>query len=373
MSPHRLEPRLEPHILCIDDDPVARESAQLLLNRWGYRVSLADCGEAGLEAIATAPPDLVLVDLQMPGIDGIEVLEWVRQNHPSIICVMVTGHATLQKAVEAMKEGAYDFLAKPFSPDELKLTVERGLERRRLVLEAERLRSEKAIMQANFVTLVSHQMRSPLAAVRQLLEVPVSQALGPVPEAYQGFIKRAADRLDLLARTLNAWLAMSRLDQEGIYSRMTTAEMGALLEDLVERAEADVTAAGQTLKVEIIDGQSLLEVDRESLLEALYNIVSNSVKYNRPQGLVTIRACKSPDGVELSISDQGPGVSAQEAEYIFDEFYRSRRRDIKDKPGTGLGLAISRKVVRAHGGEIKVTSGPGEGATFTVSLPCLEG
>lgn len=367
MSPHRLKP----HILCIDDDPVARESAQLLLTRWGYRVSLANCGEAGQEAIAKEPPDLILVDLQMPGINGIQVLEWVRQNHPSIICIMVTGHATLQKAVEAMKEGAYDFLAKPFSPDELKLTVARGLERRWLALEAEELRAEKAVMQANFVTLVSHQMRSPLAAVRQLLEVPSSQALGPVPEAYQIFIKRAVDRLDLLARTLNAWLAMSRLDQEGIESRQTIAELGSLLEGLVQRAEADVAAAGQSLVVEISDGQCQLEVDRESLLEALYNIVNNAVKYNRPQGVVTIRGCKSAQGVELSISDQGPGVSPQEAEYIFDEFYRSRRSDIKGKPGTGLGLAISRKVVHAHGGELKVKSDSGEGATFVVSLPCL--
>ena len=368
MSPHRQKP----HILCIDDDQVARESAQLLLSRWGYRVSLADCGEAGLKAISKEPPDLILVDLQMPGIDGIQVLEWVRQHYPSIICIMVTGHATLQKAVEAMKEGAYDFLAKPFSPDELKLTVARGLERRWLILEAEALRAEKAIMQANFVTLVSHQMRSPLAAVRQLLEVPASETLGPLPEAYKNFIGRAVDRLDLLGRTLNAWLAMSRLDQEGIDSRKTTEEMGVLLADLVQRAEADAAAAGQSLKVEISEGQCRLEVDRESLLEALYNIVSNAVKYNRPGGVVTIRGRKAEEMAELSISDQGPGVSPQEAEYIFDEFYRSRRSDIKAKPGTGLGLAISRKVVQAHGGEIKVTSEPGEGATFTVSLPCLE-
>ena len=368
MSPHRQAP----HVLCVDDDQVARESAELLFNRWGYRVSLADCGEAGLEAIAKDPPDLILVDLQMPGIDGIEVLEWVRTNYPSIICIMVTGHATLQKAVEAMKEGAYDFLAKPFAPDEMKLAVERGLERRQLMLEAERLRAEKAIMQANFVTLVSHQMRSPLAAVRQLLEVPSSQALGPLPEAYQFFIKRAVDRLDLLARTLNAWLAMSRLDQDGIDSRKTTEKLEALMGDLVKRAEADVTAAGQRLEVEVGDGPCQMEVDRESLLEALYNIVSNAVKYNRPGGTITIRGHKQGEDVQLSISDQGPGVSAQEAGYIFDEFYRSRRKDIKEKPGTGLGLAISLKVVQAHGGDIKVTSESGEGATFTVTLPSLQ-
>lgn len=220
------------HVLCIDDDEVARESSEVLLNRWGYRISLASSGEEGLAAVEADPPDMILVDLQMPGIDGLEVLGRVRQSHPDIICIMITGHATLQTAVEAMKQGAYDFLAKPYSPDELKLTVERGLERRRLMLETSELRAEKARMQANFMTLVSHQMRSPLAAVRQLLEVPASQALGPVPQAYQSFITRAVDRLDLLARTLNTWLVMSRLDQEGIESRRQAETLGELLRQL---------------------------------------------------------------------------------------------------------------------------------------------
>ncbi|MCF8031468.1 MAG: response regulator [Desulfarculaceae bacterium] len=358
------------HVLCIDDDEVARESSEVLLTRWGFRVSLAASGEAGLAAVESDPPDLILVDLQMPGIDGLEVLERVREDHPSIICIMITGHATLQTAVEAMKQGAYDFLAKPFSPDELKLTVARGLERRQLILETEELKAEKALMQANFMTLVSHQMRSPLAAVRQLLEVPASQTLGPVPEAYQGFIQRAVVRLDLLARTLNAWLAMSRLDQDGIDSRKGSGNLGELIRHLEQRAEADVAAAGQTLKIEVGDPDTQVTVDQESILEALYNLVSNAVKYNQPQGVVTVQGRTQGNMAIIAISDQGPGVPAREADYIFDEFYRSRRQEIKAKPGTGLGLAIARKVARAHGGDITVESEPGQGATFLVSLPC---
>ncbi len=358
------------HVLCIDDDEVARESSEILLTRWGYRVSLATSGEAGLAVVEQDPPDVILVDLQMPGMDGLEVLERVSQSHPDTICIMITGHATLQTAVEAMKQGAYDFLAKPFSPDELKLTVQRGLEHRRLTLQTQELRAEKARMQANFMTLVSHQMRSPLAAVRQLLEVPASQALGPLPEAYQGFVSRAVSRLDLLARTLNAWLAMSRLDQEGIDRRKSSENLKELMDSLVKHAEADAAAAGQSLEVEIRCQDCRVEVDRESLLEALYNLVSNAVKYNQPQGVVTLRAAEGPQGISVSISDQGPGVSPAEADYIFDEFYRSRHEAIKGKPGTGLGLSIARKVVQAHGGDITVQSGAEAGATFVVTLPC---
>lgn len=111
----------------------------------------------------------------------------------------------------------------------------------------------------------------------------------------------------MLARTLNTWLAMSRLDQDGIDSRKSVAELGGLMGDLVRRAEADVTAAGQHLKTHTRDGNCTLKVDRESLLEALYNLVSNAVKYNRAGGDIIIKGRKRGEVVELSISDQGPG------------------------------------------------------------------
>lgn len=357
------------HILCIDDDEIARESAQVLLSRWGYRVSLAESGAAGLELLKEDPPDLLLVDLQMPGMDGIEVLEQVGEMDPSIVCIMVTGHATLQKAVEAMKQGAYDFIPKPFPPDELKLAVERGLERRGLILETQALREEKAVMETNFMTLVAHQMRSPLAAVRQLLEVPASQALGPLPPEYKTFIDRAAGRLDLLARTIDTWLAMSRLDEEGIAQRKTPVPLSRLLADLAARADADVKAAGQDLVIEAPPSDPTLEVDLEGLLEALYNLASNAVKYNQEGGTITVGCNLRGGQVDIAISDQGPGVSAQEAAFIFEEFFRSKRPEVKAKPGTGLGLAIARRVVRAHGGDIKVDPESAPGATFIVSLP----
>ncbi|MEW5914106.1 MAG: hybrid sensor histidine kinase/response regulator [Thermodesulfobacteriota bacterium] len=364
-----MAPRPQAHILCIDDDEIARESAQALLSRWGYRVSLASSGQAGLELIDMDPPDLALVDLQMPGLNGLQVLEQVSGSHPDIILIMVTGHATLRKAVEAMKQGAYDFISKPFPPDELRLAVERGLERRRLILETKALREEKARMEANFMTLVSHQMRSPLAAVRQLLEVPASQARGPLPPAYRDFITRAVTRLDLLMQSINAWLAMSRLDEEGINERKIDVSFSQIIKDLVRRVEEEVRLAGQTLEVQAPEQDCTLEVDLESLREALYNLASNAVKYNRPQGRLLISGRILDQQVEVAVSDQGPGIPEKEQAYIFNEFYRSKSREVKSKPGIGLGLSIARRVIKAHGGDILVRSQPGQGATFTAVLP----
>lgn len=361
--------RPQAHILCIDDDEIARESAQVLLSRWGHRVTLADNGQAGLESLKQDPPDLVLVDLQMPGLNGIQVLEQVVQYDPSIVCIMVTGHATLRKAVLAMKRGAYDFIPKPFPPEELRLSVDRGLERRRLILETKALREEKARMEANFMTLVTHQMRSPLAAVRQLLEVPVSQAKGPLSPAYGVFIDRAVNRLDLLLQSLNAWLAMSRLDEEGVNQRKVEVSFSQLIGDVALRVEDEIRAAGQNLEVRLPPEDCTLQVDLESLREALYNLASNAVKYNREQGRVLISGDIQDRQVDIAVSDQGPGIEKREQELIFNEFYRSKNRDLQSLPGTGLGLAIARRVVRAHGGDIMVNSQPGQGATFIASLP----
>lgn len=361
--------RAKPRVLVIDDDEVARESAEVLLTRWGYTVMLAVSGEEGLQYIKADPPDLVLVDLAMPGISGQEVLAAVQEYDPAIICIMVTGHATLQAAIDAMKNGAYDFLPKPFSPDELRRAVVRGFEHRFLEMEAKELREEKARMEANFVTMVTHQMRSPLSSVRQLMEVMVNESLGPLDQAYSEIIGRAVARLDDLLGTINAWLAMSRIAESGVAERMEPVTLGYLVDTLAQRTKLDADAAGQSVVVEDFESEHVLQVDAESLLEALYNITSNAVKYNRPGGEVRIACRVTPGWVDMAISDQGPGIPEAELDYIFDDFFRSKSPELKSKPGTGLGLSIARRVARAHGGEIQVKSRPGEGATFVVSIP----
>jgi signal transduction histidine kinase len=361
--------RAQPHILVIDDDEVARDSARVLLSRWGYRVSLAESGEKGLECLKADPPDLIVVDLQMPGISGLEVLEAVRESDPTIICIMVTGFATLQSAMDALKQGAYDFLPKPFSPDELKLAVDRGLERRFLEKETQKLKEEKALMEANFVTLVSHQMRSPLAAVRQLLEVAATESLGPMDEKYKDLITRANSRIDGLMQDINAWLNMVRIADAGVAERKKPVKLTEIVQALAERTQMETEAAGQELIVEAPAEDVTLQVDSESLLEALYNITSNAVKYNREGGLVSIKTNTSRLQADIMISDQGPGIPEAELPFIFDDFFRSKSPELKAKPGTGLGLSITRRIVRAHGGEVSVSSRKGKGTSFTVSLP----
>jgi DNA-binding NtrC family response regulator len=158
-------------IVVIDDDYAIRLSCSKILSKMGLRVAAFENGARGLEGVAELKPGVVVVDLKMPGISGLEVIARVHEIDPQIILVVITGYATIDTAVEAMKSGAYDFLPKPFSPDELRMIINRGLDRRRLALESQRAEVDRALLKRRFVTFVSHQLRTPLVAIHQYLDV----------------------------------------------------------------------------------------------------------------------------------------------------------------------------------------------------------
>ncbi|MDH5203981.1 MAG: response regulator, partial [Nitrospirota bacterium] len=138
-------------ILVIDDEEAMRDSCCQVLTKDRYRTETAENADSGLQKIREIKPDLVLVDLKMPGMSGMELLEKVHDIDPNIVSVVITGYATIESAVEAMKRHAYDFLPKPFTPDQLRIVTKRGLERRRLALESARLQQEKEKMKENFI------------------------------------------------------------------------------------------------------------------------------------------------------------------------------------------------------------------------------
>jgi two-component system sensor histidine kinase/response regulator len=162
-------------ILIIDDEEVVLDSCTRILKNGPYKIATATDGRRGLSLVEEFQPDLIYVDLKMPGLSGIEVIDKIRDSDPSIVVIVITGYATVSSAVEAMKNGAYDFLPKPFTPDEFRLITQRGLDKRRLVLETIQLRKEKEMLREQFAAIVSHELKAPLGAVQQNLYVLVSE------------------------------------------------------------------------------------------------------------------------------------------------------------------------------------------------------
>ena len=356
-------------ILVIDDEKAMRDSCCQVLTKDGYRAETAVDGDTGLQKIRELKPDLVLVDLKMPGMSGMELLEKVADIDPNIVCVVITGYATIESAVEAMKRKAYDFLPKPFTPDELRIITKRGLEKRRLALESARLQQEKETMRKNFITLVSHQLRSPLGSVKQYLGVIKAGFVGEVASKQKELMEKAVTRIDDLLQLIDDWLDMSRIEAGDITERFKPVALAHVLSEILELLKPSAEAKKVALDLNSPSGLPVVEGDREGLKQAFANLISNGINYNREGGMVIVSVVEDIDDLVVEISDTGIGISKDNLHFIFDEFFRVKSKETRGVSGSGLGLPIVKKIIEAHNGSIKATSEPGKGSTFSVILP----
>jgi len=360
----------EPLVLIIDDEESMRDACTQILLKSGYRIETAADGASGLQKIRDFRPDAVIIDLKMPGTSGFEVLENLKLIDPQIMAIVITGYATVDSAVEAMKKGAYDFLPKPFTPEELRLILSRALERRRLVLETEALRREKKLLEDNVITMVSHQLRSPLIAIQQYFEVILSGIVGQVGEKPAEMIRRARERLDGLLNLINDWLDMARIDKGQLVGKLRPLNLQKTLEKLLEFMLPLAKEYGISLELACVPGFASEALgDAETLEQVFTNLLSNAIKYNKPDGRVRISLKEDRDSVIVEIQDTGIGISQKHLPFIFDQFFQISRGASGKMKGSGLGLAIAKKIVDAHNGQIDVTSTAGTGSTFTVRLP----
>ncbi|MHC1728098.1 MAG: sensor histidine kinase [Syntrophobacteraceae bacterium] len=355
-------------VLVIDDEEIARISCRRVLESRKINVTLASGGREGLEYLLREPFDLILVDLKMPGMDGVEVVSRIKSFDPSIITILITGYATIESAVAVMKEGAYDYLPKPFTPDELLIVVQRGLEKRRLDLESTALREEKAAMERNFVTMVTHQLRSPIASISQYAEVLLGGMAGDLSAGQAEILERVRVRLDGLLQLINDWLDMSRIQSGEILSRLEPVSVAHCVEEVVAGFELAAREKGIVFETEIPPGFPPISVDPATFRELLNNLVSNAIKYNREAGTIRIRAGEKNGWTVLDVEDTGLGMEDVELPFVFEQFYRGKSPEVRLQQGTGLGLTIAQRIAKAHGGKIEVRSTPGEGTTFSVYI-----
>jgi signal transduction histidine kinase len=358
-------------VLVIDDEEAMRDSCAQILLKNRYRVETAENGTAGIQKIRDLRPDAVIVDLKMPGMSGFDVLDALPGIDPHIAVIVITGYATVDSAVEAMKKGAFDFLPKPFTPEELRIILAHALDRRRLVLEAEALRREKKILEENFITMVSHQLRSPLVAIQQYFEVVLAGIAGDPEGRLKAMIGKASERLTGLLNLINDWLDLARVDQRRLIGKLKPLDLRKTFDRLVEFMTPSARDAGISLEWHG-PAAPISEVlgDEESLEQVFMNLLSNAIKFNKPQGRVRIDLRDEPDSVVVEVQDTGIGIAKEHLPFIFDQFFQvGRGEDKARKKGSGLGLSIAKKIVEAHRGRIDVSSEPGCGTTFTVRLP----
>jgi len=355
-------------ILIIDDEEVVLDSCAQILKGSDYQLATASDGSSGLALVRQYQPDLIFVDLKMPGISGFEVLEKIHEIDATIVAVVITGFATVSSAVDAMKKGAYDFLPKPFTPDEFRMITRRGIERRKLVLETIALRRERDMLREQFASIVSHELKAPLGAVQQNLFALEFDLADTLNEEQKGKIERIKIRIDELLKMINSWLRVISVDINKLKDGFVQLPLSTPISNALESVAS--LAARKNIEITSQVGENLHPIlgDSLSLSEVFVNILGNSIKYSPDGTRVIVKAEEKGKNITVSIKDSGIGISQEDLPHVFEGFYRGKSGQ-EAASGYGIGLAVARQIVEAHAGSIDVESEVGQGTTFIVNLP----
>lgn len=358
----------KPLILIIDDEEVLRDGCRQALEKSGYAVLTAGDGVEGIKIAREKKPDIAFVDLKMPGISGMEIIEILSKDIPDIVLIMITGYATILSAVEAIQKGAYDYLPKPFSPDQIRTVARRGLDHRNLKIETRKLREEKERMEKGFITFVSHEMRSPLVVIRQYIESLKAIAGDRFDKDVSDIIERCSIRIQKLEELIEHWLDLSRIGDGTFVQKKEPLKLADIILRSAEEMMPTCKEKGILLEVNVPENLFQIVGDEESLVRVFSNIIGNATKYTPDGGKISVTARNGEYYVIVDISDTGVGIPQDKLPFIFEPFFRAGGKEERHR-GSGLGLTYCKKIMDSHGGEIGATSKEGEGTTCTLKFP----
>jgi len=366
-------------VLTADDEPGMLLAVARVLG--DYSVHIADVegevrfdvegtasGEEALQWIKAQPPDIFLLDHKLPGMSGLEVLDEVVRTAPQTLTIMITAYASIETAVRATKLGAYDFLAKPFTPEELRGTVRKAAGRIVLAREAGRLAAEKRQVRFQFISVLGHELKAPLVAVEGYLRIMKERAAGDDPHAYERMVERCLARTGHMRKLIVDLLDMTRIESGQKERSLTEVDVRDVARMAVETLLGEATERGITVTL-AADAPVPMTADRGELESILTNLLSNAVKYNRDGGRVDLRLGVRGGVVSIAVSDTGIGMTEEETKRLGDDFVRIRGPKTRHILGSGLGLSIVKKLAALYDGELTVQSTPDVGSTFTVTLP----
>jgi two-component system, sensor histidine kinase and response regulator len=365
-------------VLVVDDDPGMRSGVARALKHFSFTIpetsdeisfdtTLASSGQEALRIIEVDNPSLVLLDYKLPDITGFDVLDQINQNDHNRLVIMMTAYASIETAVRATKHGAFDFLAKPFTPDELRKTVQKAAEQVLLRISTHRLAEEKRQLRFQFISVLSHELKAPLAAIDSYLNVMKQGYAGANISDYKVILERCSIRTEQMQKLIYDLLDLTRIES-GLKARdFSEVDIHAVLQQCVETIQPEAIKLNLAMDI-TCESPLLFYCDMSEIMMIFNNLLSNAVKYNIPNGSVAVCVTQKEDVLRLSVSDTGIGMTEEEADKLFRDFVRIRNEKTKDILGSGLGLSTVKKITTLYGGDVAVRSEPGKGSTFTVKL-----
>lgn len=355
-------------ILVVDDQPANIQVVGAVLGRLGHEIVPASDGPTALRRLALRPPDLILLDLLMPEMDGCEVCRRIRANPDwkDIPVIFLSAADDKNFIVRALDSGGVDYITKPFNQAELLSRV-----RTHLALKSARDRLKQlAEDKDELLGILAHDMKSHLGGVlmsAQLLRDRVARPEHPDPRSTK-LAENIAQTSDQLLGFVKEFLANAAADH-GVVIKPTTVNLSEVVAAAVRQYEEAARRKHIEIRMELPSGPCDVLADAAALDQILDNLLSNALKFSPPEKLILIRVEAQPSAFACCIQDQGPGFTPEDKAKMFRRYVRLSARPTGGEPSTGLGLSIVHKLVRAMKGEISCHSEPGQGATFTVRLP----
>ncbi|KAB0672025.1 hybrid sensor histidine kinase/response regulator [Oryzomonas sagensis] len=349
-------------VLIVDDERVIRELCEKVLKEY-HVLQAGSCAEA-LHIYQKEHCDLILTDVMMPGGSGIDLLSQVKTLDPNAVVVIMTGFSQKEIILNALREGADDFINKPLNLLQLRTAVEKSLARKRL---REELASLKRLdrFKSNFLSLISHKLRTPITAISLFLQNVEKGIYDQNDQIFHQNIRLVNNEVEYLGRLVSDLLSFSKVmeGREGL--NLEPCDLNSILVEVI----------GGTQRKEGIETEfkpsplPLLRLDRGKITFVFQQVIENAYKFSGETGHVSVTLRIAGDAVHVVVADTGIGIPREELSKVFEKFYQAAPDNAGQVRGFGLGLFYAREFVHQHGGSIAIDSEPQRGSTVTVTLP----
>jgi signal transduction histidine kinase len=371
-------------ILLIEDEQDVRESYLDMLSFMGFAVDTAENGLDGLEKLNKANYEIVVTDLNMPVMDGLETLRRIKMKSSSIEVIVITGFATIENAISAMKQGAFDYFTKPVSMEHVRIVLNKCIQKINARRENQQLRdlntqlTELNDLKSKFITITNHELRTPLAVLKgylDLLGMELNGSAGPEVKEYYS----------ILSTTLNEMIDMiENMHDLSNYGKIFTLknrmvfDANELASEIYREVKALFDKRNIKLALKTSGDEAQISAEKTMIKRVLRELVQNALKFTGEDGqvVITVKNIKLKNQVFIMVSDTGIGIPHDKIALIFEPFYEvqdvmhhsTSKTDFMGG-GIGVGLSYVREIVAAHNGEVVVESALGKGSTFTLILP----
>jgi two-component system sensor histidine kinase/response regulator len=366
-------------VLVIDDEPGIRSGVSRILNNfhvtypfmdedYTFEVTEAGTGEDGITMLEKDMPDILLLDNKLPGMQGVEVLEYVRKRNYDIVVAMITSYASLDVAIRATRDGAIDFIPKPFTPQELKSSIENISKQLYLKRITHKMKQEGKKIRYQFLSVLSHELKAPLNALEGYLRMMQEKQAGERIEDYATPIERSLQRIQGMRSLIMDLLDFTKIRLERKEEKIQEVNLSDVAADAIVTVQPYAIQMDVSINLDVRT-EAIIMADPDDMEIVFNNLISNAVKYNKRGGKAEITIDCSVSEAILIFSDTGIGINTTDTGNLFTEFVRIKNEKTRNISGSGLGLSIVKKVIELYHGTISVESTPDVGTQFTIRIP----